>query len=80
VDNARGHDRNPNGILDLLFSEHFSRLVEYVGVTGPTYTFDHYVIAPDGRLGWQGIQQQGGASVVGKSPFIVKYVAIVTHS
>jgi hypothetical protein len=38
---------NPNGILDLLYREHFPRLVEYVGVTGPTYTFDHYAVAPD---------------------------------
>jgi hypothetical protein len=24
-----------------------ARLVEYVGVTGPTYTFNHYTVAPD---------------------------------
>jgi hypothetical protein len=23
------------------------RLVEYAGVTGPAYTFDHYAVAPD---------------------------------
>jgi hypothetical protein len=38
VENAGGHDRNPNGILCL---------VEYAGVTGPTYTFDLYDVAPD---------------------------------
>jgi hypothetical protein len=47
VENAGGHDRNPNGILSLLWREHFPRLVEYVGVTGPAYTFDHYIVAPD---------------------------------
>jgi hypothetical protein len=47
VDNAGGHARNPNGFLDLLCREHFPRLVEYAGVTDPTYTFDHYAVAPD---------------------------------
>jgi hypothetical protein len=47
LENVGGHDRNPNGILSLLFREHFPRLVEYAGVTGPSYTFDHYVVAPD---------------------------------
>jgi hypothetical protein len=42
-----GHGRNPNGILGLLCKEHFPRLIEYVGVTGPAYTFDHYVAAPN---------------------------------
>jgi hypothetical protein len=42
-----GHSRNPNGILGLLCKEHFPGLVEYVGVTGPPYTFDHYAVAPD---------------------------------
>jgi hypothetical protein len=46
VENAGGHDRNPNGILDLLCRKHFPGLVEYAGVTRPTYTFDHYVVAP----------------------------------
>jgi hypothetical protein len=53
VKNAEGHGRNHNGILDLLCMEHLPGLVEYVGVTGPAYTFDHYVVAPnavrDGR-------------------------------
>jgi hypothetical protein len=40
-----GHKRNPSGILGLLCREHFSGLVEYVGVTSPTYSFDHYVLA-----------------------------------
>jgi hypothetical protein len=47
VENAGGHRRNPNGILGLLCREHFLGLVEYAGVTGPAYTFDHYVVAPD---------------------------------
>jgi hypothetical protein len=47
VENAGGHRRNPNDILDLLCREHFPGLVEYAGVTGPTYTFDHYAIAAD---------------------------------
>jgi hypothetical protein len=47
VENAGGHSRNPNGILGLLCREHFPGLVEYVGVTGPTYTFDHYAVAPN---------------------------------
>jgi hypothetical protein len=47
VENAGGHDRNLNGILSLLCREHFPTLVEYVGVTGPAYTFDHYTVAPD---------------------------------
>jgi hypothetical protein len=37
----------PNDILGLLCREHFPGLVEYAGVTGPAYTFDHYAIAPD---------------------------------
>jgi hypothetical protein len=36
----------PNGTPGLLCREHFSGLVEYVGVMGPAYTFDHYAIAP----------------------------------
>jgi hypothetical protein len=47
LENAGGHGRKPNDILDLLCKEHFSRLVEYVGVMGPTYFFDHYTVAPD---------------------------------
>jgi hypothetical protein len=47
VENARGHGRNPSGILGLLCREHFLGLVEYVGVTGPAYTFHHYAVAPD---------------------------------
>jgi hypothetical protein len=47
VEKAGGHGRNPNGILGLLCREHFPVLVEYARVTGPTYTFDHYVVAPD---------------------------------
>jgi hypothetical protein len=54
VENAGGHGRNPNSIIGLLCREHFPGLVEYTGVTGPAYTFDHYAIAPsvvdqDGR-------------------------------
>jgi hypothetical protein len=47
VENAGGHGRNPSGILSLLCKEHFPALVQYAGVTGLTYTFDHYVVAPD---------------------------------
>jgi hypothetical protein len=47
VENAGGHDRNPNGILGLLCKEHFPRLVEYARVMGPAYTFDHYTVIPD---------------------------------
>jgi hypothetical protein len=42
-----GHDPNSNVILDLLCREHFPVLVEYAVVTGPAYTFDHHVVAPD---------------------------------
>ena len=49
VENAVGHSLNPNGIIGLLCREHFPGLVEYTGVTGPTYTFDHYAIAPDAK-------------------------------
>jgi hypothetical protein len=44
---CRGHGRNPNGTLGLLCRKHFPGLVEYDGVMGPAYTFDHYVVAPD---------------------------------
>jgi hypothetical protein len=47
VENAGGHGRNPDGILGLLCREHFLGLVEYAGVTGSAYTFDHYNVAPD---------------------------------
>jgi hypothetical protein len=47
VENAGGHGRNPNGILALLCREHFHGLVEYAGVTGLAYSFDHYAVAPD---------------------------------
>jgi hypothetical protein len=47
VENAGGHGRNPNDIIGLLCREHFPGLVEYAGVTGPAYTFDHYVVARD---------------------------------
>jgi hypothetical protein len=47
VENVGGHHRNPNGILGLLCREHFPGLVEYVEVTGPAYTFDHYAVASD---------------------------------
>jgi hypothetical protein len=46
VDYAGGHRCPPNGILGMLCREHFPRLVEYAGVTGPAYTFDHYTVAP----------------------------------
>jgi hypothetical protein len=47
VENAGGHGRNPNVIISVLCREHFPRLVEYAGVTGPAYTFDHYAFALD---------------------------------
>jgi hypothetical protein len=47
VENAGGHGHNLNGIINLLCREPFPRLVEYVGVTDPTYTFDHYIVALD---------------------------------
>jgi hypothetical protein len=47
VENTDGHKRNPNGILCLLCREQFPRIVDYGRVTGPTYSFDHYTIAPD---------------------------------
>ena len=47
LESAGGHSRLPNGILGLLYREHLPGLVEYAGVTGPTYTFDHYAVAPD---------------------------------
>jgi hypothetical protein len=47
VENTGGHRRDPNGILGLLCREHFPGLLEYAEVTGPTYTFDHYAVAPD---------------------------------
>jgi hypothetical protein len=55
LDYAGGHRRLPNDILGLLCREHFPGLVEYAGVTGPTYTFDHYAVAPDAvdRDGWE---------------------------
>jgi hypothetical protein len=47
VDYVGGHRRLPNGILGVLCREHFPGLVEYVGLTGLDYTFDHYAVAPD---------------------------------
>jgi hypothetical protein len=47
LENAEGHDFNPNDILDLLCREHFRGLVEYARVMGPAYSFDHYIVAPD---------------------------------
>jgi hypothetical protein len=47
VEIAGDHKRNPIGILSLLCREHFSEIVEYSGVMGPTYSFDHYAIAPN---------------------------------
>jgi hypothetical protein len=47
VENAGGHGHNPNGSLGPLCREHFPGLVEYAGVTGSTYTFDHYAETPD---------------------------------
>jgi hypothetical protein len=47
LESAGGHGRLPNGILGLLCKEHFPGLVEYAGVMGPAYTFDHYAVAPD---------------------------------
>jgi hypothetical protein len=41
------HTRQVNGIIYLLCKEHFPGLVEYAGVTGPAYSFDHYAAAPD---------------------------------
>jgi hypothetical protein len=47
VENVGGHGRNPNGILGLLCREHFPGLVEYTGLMGQAYTFDHYTVALD---------------------------------
>lgn len=41
------HTRSVNGIIGLLRREHYPGLVEYAGVWGPAYTFDHYAVAPD---------------------------------
>jgi hypothetical protein len=53
VENAGGHRRHPNDILGLLWREPFPGLVEYAGVTGLAYTFDHYAVAPD-VVDWDG--------------------------
>ena len=47
MEGGASHTRHVNGILDLLCRLHFPGLVEYVGMTGPAYTFDHYAAAPD---------------------------------
>ena len=47
VASGGGHTCQVNGILGLLCKEHFPGLVEYAGVTGPAYSFDHYAAAPD---------------------------------
>jgi hypothetical protein len=47
LENVGGHGRNPNGIFGLLRRKHFPRLVKYARVTGPTYSFDHYVVTLD---------------------------------
>jgi hypothetical protein len=53
VDNAGGRKSNSNGILALLCREHFPGIVEYAGVAGPTYSYDHYVVASD-AVDWDG--------------------------
>ena len=52
----------PNNILGLLCREHFPGLVEYAGVTGPAFTFDHYAVAPDAvdRMARNSITRQSG--------------------
>ena len=47
VASGGAHTRQVNGILSLLCKEHFPGLVEYAGVTGPAYSFDHYAAAPN---------------------------------
>ena len=47
VASGGGHTCQVNGILGLLCKEHFPGLVEYAGVTGPAYSFDHYAATPD---------------------------------
>jgi len=47
VASGAAHTHQVSGILGLLCREHFPGLVEYAGVTGPAYSFDHYVAAPD---------------------------------
>jgi hypothetical protein len=42
-----GHARLVNGIMGLLYMQHFPALVEYARKTEPAYMFDHYAIAPD---------------------------------
>jgi hypothetical protein len=42
VENAGGHKRNPNVILALLYREHFPGIIDFGGVMGPAYSFDHY--------------------------------------
>jgi hypothetical protein len=46
VENAGGHKRNPNDILGRLCREHLLGIVEYSGVMGLDYSFDHYVVTP----------------------------------
>jgi hypothetical protein len=47
VENAGGHKRNPNDILSLLIRDHFTEIFEYGKHSSPSYSFDHYVVAPD---------------------------------
>jgi hypothetical protein len=47
VATGAAHTRQVSGILGLLCREHFPGLVEYAGVMGPAYSFDHYATAPD---------------------------------
>jgi hypothetical protein len=47
VESACDHKCNANGILSLLCREHFPRIVEYIRVMGPAYSFDHYIVSID---------------------------------
>jgi hypothetical protein len=49
MENTEGHKCNPNGILSLLCREYSPRLVEYAGVLGPNYSFNHYVVTLDAK-------------------------------
>jgi hypothetical protein len=41
------HKRLPNGILGLLYREHFPGLVLLASTIEPAYMFEHYVTSPD---------------------------------
>ena len=80
MESGGAHTHQANGILGLLCREHFPGLVEYAGVMGPAYTFDHYATASDAEDRDGRVFNNKAERVKQELWVSAQYIAFIAHS